>query len=428
MREFSTFVMLEGSLFFLLCLAATGLLILFLRQKRYAFVFLSAILFVSSYFILECISIYCYPVKVGDFAMVLSTWLMSLPRAVIIAASAIHVCAAAFLLQNMIHFERTQITSVSVKEAVDDLPEGICIYEDGGRILMVNHAMEKFCLKVLGEVLISGERLREMVDSGQFAEGYALENIEGHSIVTSKDGFAFSLSETSDVYRKRKVHILKASDITELYRKTLSLNAMQEKLSALNEKLVAHNSEIVALTAQKELFDSRVRLHDEMGADLLTIKKYIKEGGSEAERKNIETRLRRDLDFLLTGQSSMPKDEYDLMIETAKTLGIKVTIKGELPKEDPQKHVTATAIHECFTNTLRHAHGDELRVEVKENAKRYIIEFTNNGEQPKEDVHEGGGLSSLRALAEYYGGSLSMSTDPVFLVKLTLPKEVQNVI
>ena len=182
------------------------------------------------------------------------------------------------------------------------------------------------------------------------------------------------------------------------------------------------------MTAERELLAARVRLHDEMGADLLAIRRYIENGGTPRDRENIEARLLRNLTFLTTGQASLARDEYELMLETAEKLGVRVSVIGKLPPQDPQKHVVATAIHECLTNTLRHAHGDELTVSVAEQEENFIISFTNNGDQPSEPIQEKGGLSSLRSLTENTGGSISISSAPTFSIILTLPKEVPNVL
>lgn len=153
---------------------------------------------------------------------------------------------------------------------------------------------------------------------------------------------------------------------------------MQERLSELNVRLNAYNNEIVKLTAEKELLQSRLNIHDEMGIDLLRIRRYIKEGGTEQEREEIRERLKGDLSFLLRERSQV-RDEYNLMIETSEKLGVHVSVKGKLPEETQLKHVVASAIHECFTNAIRHAHGNELFINCEETESGYWIAFRNNG-------------------------------------------------
>ena len=77
-----------------------------------------------------------------------------------------------------------------------------------------------------------------------------------------------------------------------------------------------------------------------------------------------------------------------------------------------------------MTNTLRHAHGDRLRLSVTDTGSCLLAEFTNNGEQPKAPIRETGGLATLRKIAEQAGIRMDLSSDPAFSLILTIPKEV----
>ena len=118
------------------------------------------------------------------------------------------------------------------------------------------------------------------------------------------------------------------------------------------------------------------------------------------------------------------QDEYELMIGTAKRLGLTVSVTGMLPQTEPHKHILATAIHECGTNTLRHAHGDRLTIRVTEDETHIAAEFTNNGEPPTGEITERGGLLFLRALIEQANGEMTLTSLPTFTLRLKLPKEV----
>ena len=126
------------------------------------------------------------------------------------------------------------------------------------------------------------------------------------------------------------------------------------------------------------------------------------------------------------------RDEYELMFRTAETLGVHIRLTGELPRTEPQKHVLAMAIHECITNTLRHAHGNELCIECRTvpspGGETIAAVFTNNGQQPMEEIREKGGLRSLRTMAEDLGGTMTVRSLPEFSITLELPKEVTHVL
>ena len=422
MKQFSLFACLLGICSMILLYVSWGIFMIALKNKKPVSVIGSSAVCTLIYIIVQCISIYCFPVRADGLILMLSERFMSLPEPVIILLMCGIVCILYILRREQMHFAKTQMTGASVKEGIDNLPSGICIYMDGGRILMVNKAMEDFAHTVSGEVLISGEKFSESLMSGKIRPECSFRLIGDIPVIALPEGSVWAASFKTSVYDSENVHILKVSEVTELYRKTESLRQMQERLSELNVRLNAYNNEIVKLTAEKELLQSRLNIHDEMGTDLLRIRRYIKEGGTEKEREEIRERLKVDLSFLLRERSQV-RDEYDLMIETSEKLGVHVRVEGKLPEESQLKHVVASAIHECFTNAIRHAHGNALFINCEETESGYWIAFRNNGTQPEQPVIEKGGLLSLRKLAEFVGGGVTVSVNDGFTVTLILPKE-----
>ena len=51
------------------------------------------------------------------------------------------------------------------------------------------------------------------------------------------------------------------------------------------------------------------------------------------------------------------------------------------------------------------------------------ITFTNDGDAPKGEIHETGGLGNLKRQVEALGGSLELSASPRFKMILTIPKK-----
>ncbi len=416
-----TFALLSLFLFFACVIPAA----LSLRQRRWLLLPSLALLAVV-FFQEQCTVLVIFQNAHGKAAQALSRWFSAMPPEIMLAALAAELAGVLLLLRSVIRYEKSQITSMSVKEAVDSLPAGVCMYLPSGQVILVNQAMEHFCRQATGSMLINGEQFRDCLFNGDLSA--ACERIwAGETpVIILPEGTVWALAEHTAPYRGDTVRRLLASEITEAYQKTLSLRQMQKTLSALNERLTAYNREIVALTAEKELLDARLRLHDQMGEDLLVMKRFILQNGTEAEQKEIETMLRRNVSFLKTGRQGEKKDEYALMLETAEKLGVHIHITGTLPQTEPQKHIIAAAIHECFTNTLRHARGDTLRLNIAEQEEQITIRFTNNGLQPTGPIRETGGLASLRVLAERAGGTLAIAVQPRFTVTLTLPKEVPN--
>lgn len=200
---------------------------------------------------------------------------------------------------------------------------------------------------------------------------------------------------------------------------------MQQNLSELGKKLIKVNQEIIALTTEREILNAKVKIHNELGSNLLSMKHHCLNGVKPQELEEIIARLRLSITFLQSEPATV-RDEYELLIEMASGLGIHIAITGTLPQGEMQKRIIVTAIHECVTNTLRHAHGDELRIRISEEGEKLFARFTNNGEQPTHEIVEGGGLMSLRAMVEKSDGKMTVCSLPIFTISLELPKEVPN--
>lgn len=349
----------------------------------------------------------------GLSSLQLSLWAL-------IAVCTIAGTALIYSFRRIYLYEKSRLTPMSIKEAMDSLPAGMLCYAPGGQILLCNASMGSLCHAVLGEEPVNGETLREALFSSPLPQGCYRVPLEDEIIYVLPDGSAWKISAYPMYYEKSEVQMLLSVDVSEAYRQTQKLERMRADLGALEERLKAVNRDIVALTTEREILNTRVKIHDELGTNLLAIKRLIAVGGDAAKRRQLIERLRRNLSFLQAEPQNSVADEYELLMQTAQNLGMKLEINGSLPQQEPLKHILTTAIHECVTNTLRHAQGDRLRVELNESAGRLKAVFTNSGRQPESPVQEKGGLLSLRQMVENAGGSMTIEISPSFMLTLEL--------
>ena len=408
-----------------LFLGAVVLFALLIRQKRYGKLWAALPAILLSYFLFQCICTYTADVTNSPAAISVVTWFASLPGWLVLLTCALLALAEGRLFRGVGVYEKSRITPLSVKEATDSLPMGICAYLPGGQIMMMNRAIADFCQRATGSVLSDGEAFAEKLRSGQLKPGCKTVMLGETPVIVLADDTAWALSEEILSDEKEEIRILRVSDITEAYDKTLALRSVQEKVSSLNQRLARANREIVDLTAAQEVLSAKIKIHDELGSSLLSIWRYLQSGGGKEEREEIVGRLRQNITFL-KGEPEAPADEYELMMETAARLGLHIAVTGELPQMEPHKRILATAMHECLTNMLRHADGDELRIAVTETEETLVAVFTNNGKAPDGEIREKGGLASLRVLTEQVGGAMTVRSVPSFAIQLELPKEVEN--
>lgn len=322
-----------------------------------------------------------------------------------------------FIFNQNRKWERDNITPSSIKEAIDNLPIGICCYEPNGQVMMKNNMMENICLAYTGDSLLNAVLFRNALHSDN-------HHAEDEVVITLDDDKVFSISDHPFSDEEPMLRVMTAADITEQYQNTRRLKLQQEIVVKLNKELSDYGKQIVSNITAKEVLNVKVKIHDELGANLLAIKRYILNGGSTEERIAIENILRKNLQYLKNEMTVTEKDEYAVILDTAEKLDMKINVIGELTETQPQRHVIVTGIHECLTNTIRHAGGDELTVVLEEDANMLIARFTNNGKAPESEAKEKGGLALLKALVEESDGTMQILWDPKFELIIKLPKEV----
>lgn len=318
-------------------------------------------------------------------------------------------------------WKENHITDASIKTAIDSLPAGICIFEETGRILLKNNTMEHVYRLLSGKFLLNGCELEKDI-RGALAVASDKEKI----VITLSDESTWSFVKKDLKDNDENLVEIEAYDVSEEYSKTLLLKEKREALRRLNEQLVTYNKNIISTISAQEVLNAKVKIHDEMGETLLAIKHYLTVNDSLEEKEMILGKLNRNISFLQRETETPTQGEYDLMISTAGTLGVEVAISGVLPQKEPAKHIIATGIHECFTNTFRHAGGDTLKLSIQREAGTLKAVFSNNGKQPEAEVSEKGGLSFLRSLIEQNGGNMKIVSKPEFLLIISLPMEEEN--
>ncbi|MBR5094712.1 MAG: hypothetical protein IK095_06425 [Oscillospiraceae bacterium] len=414
--------------FLVMVFGAVFLIALLIRQRRPLGLVYALPMLILHYFGFQTVAGLAIKAELTPTDLWLRGFAHALPGAVLVPTLALLALAEALAIREAVRYENEHISAASIKQAMDDLPAGLCCYLQNGRILMLNHAMEQFHLAATGDHLYNGVRSFERLTSGDLLPGCRTLYIEDAPVVVLADGAAWKLEREPLRYRGKDAWLILASDITEAYRKHTDLRRMQEELAALDQRLTVVNRDIVALTAEREILSAKLKIHDELGSALLMMKRAVLTGATPEEREEIVSKLHHSVEFLKSEQEVQIEDEYRLMTETAERLGVRVQICGELPKTEPQKHILAAAIHECLTNTLRHAHGDELTLILEEAGDKIVAVFTNNGDQPREPVREKGGLQSLRSLTESAGGRMEIRWEPVFSIVIELPKEGEHAV
>ncbi len=299
----------------------------------------------------------------------------------------------------------------SIKESFDNLATGMAYFNENGLPILVNHKMDQLVFEMIG---------RDLQYEAELAD----------AISDLKDQLFFS--ENGHVWRFTKNHLEDlgaeyiAADITLIYRDTQKLQDKNKQLQELNSAIEEISRNYVAIAREEEILSLKMRVHSEMGKCGLDIQKYYRDGCPKENKEILIEKLRRVLS-LLKGQVGKNDEEDSIseLMRTAEAVGASIEIMGHMPKEAAVMNLMVLAMRECLMNTIRHAGGNRLFVTMKEFHGSYQAYITNNGQPPKVDVVEGGGLSSLRQKIEREEGNMSVDSFPQFCLTVTIPKDCE---
>ena len=168
---------------------------------------------------------------------------------------------------------------------------------------------------------------------------------------------------------------------------------------------------------------AKMRVHNKMGNCLLSARQYLAQGLPREKKTQFLDLWQDSLNALR--EEVAAEDEPDAceeVVRIAKSIGVDVQIHGVMPEDDHTAYLLVVALRECVTNALHHAGGTRLDLTITHGERQVSAVYTNNGEQPKQEITEGGGLSSLRERIERAGGTMIVQSLPCFSLTVTLPE------
>ena len=316
---------------------------------------------------------------------------------------------------------RDKLSPGSVKESLDALPDGVCFFSEDGRILLSNRRMQHISSDITGIGILNGEKLWRCIE-----EKSVKTDVSDGLVILTSDSKVWNVRRSEIEAEGNRINEIVALDVTEQYELRRELEERNERLNSVNERLRIFSRDMSRLTAEKELLDAKIKVHDDLGRSLLAFRAYLTAEPSKRDRNKLLPLWRYVISVMK--KETVPSEEWDAIEKTAESLHIQIEINGDLPAgladlpvSGEVRSAIMAAIRECLTNTARHARGDRLFVLIKCGADAphgIRIEITNNGRAPLVPIQEAGGLSNLRHMVERAGGIMTIESSPQFLLRL----------
>ena len=351
----------------------------------------------------------------------LSTFAVSIPVSIDFLLLSLFTLLNLFITIVLIRNRKNTISKMSIKEAFDDLPCGICFYEASGVTRLVNSKRNDFSIRITGEYLLNGKKFISILTDENIKRN-SLSHQEEEEYIISLDDHVYSFRSREHQLSDKSLYEIIATDITRKHQLSRELNKKNKELSSFNKRMRQYGETIEELTIEKETLSAKRNIHDKLGKLLILSRQSLDKDRTEEEKEVLLSTWKNTLIAFESMKENESNDTYDELFKAAKDIGISIIFCGRRPESRKGKKIAAKAIIECMTNTIKHAKGNEVYVSFKERNRFIEIQITNNGEQPKEEIKEGGGLSSLRLLIEREGGSMKIISFPRFEMNITIEK------
>lgn len=405
----------------ILLLMGTALLQMFIAiedvaGQRYLFaVFDSVLLMAELIFIKTLLEARDGITGMSDFAAE-AVFLLLLETGLFVYATVRYICMRVRMSYSL--------SQESIKEASDNLPDGICFFDEYGTVSLINKKMMSIGMMLFGKEIQTLDELHSVLSHPHSAVECLDREIALYHF-PDRTVYRFTESAITDRDGKQITEVI-ATDVTELYAKQEELNCENMRLADANRRMKWILDNMSDIVREEETLSMKIRVHDDIGHSILAAKRaLIQQQDITVIRENAilwETAV-----DLLYRANNMPavQDEWKIVLNRAEKLGVKIVVDGTLPEDEFMRHLLLLAIRECVTNCVRHAEGNRVFVEVADDGKQIVCAITNNGRTPQRAVIEGSGLSGLRRRIEREGGIMELTDSPRFVLTVILPaKEI----
>lgn len=343
----------------------------------------------------------------------LNAWLYFL-AALILAAAEI---AVALRLRRIL---RTSLTALSVREGLDQLPDGVCFSLPDGFPRLVNNRMQQISNTAFGSGVSDALALIGRFESRDFLPGCSVDEDKGNTFFILADGSVWQLRQQTINAAGKPFTETIAYDVTERYKMICELRKRNERLEAVNRHLRDYLNSIDRSVREKEILSAKITLHSRLGQCLLIVNNYL--AGSESDRETVTHQLRETVALMQSDRpDTLQYDRLRAVLKAADAVGVETEIRGEIPER--HKSLFEVALHECLTNTVKHAQGSRLEAEIAESDGEVTMTFTNDGLPPKGPIRETGGLHDLRAMVVKQNGTMEIESSPAFRLTLRFRQE-----
>ena len=356
--------------------------------------------------------------ELGTGHIHLAEYVLSMPLFGFIAYLLLLLFFEGALARKLFKLKKEQLGENSVKESVDNLPDGICFSKRDGTPLLVNRQMQEISHQVFGKKLVNDLLCAREIEANR---------IQPRTKILQREPLI--IESNSKVWQIKIIHhgLVKetlAYDITLEWALYEEIEKITRANQRMNAELKAYQEKIGEFTRQKETLQAKIKIHDRLGQALIYFRRYLEKAEkTPADRRRLETLWGECL--LLFDEEEEPvkvASAWDKLITTAGAIGVDVMVEGEVPESKEDQALLVELVHEALNNAIRHGHAKKIWITLKDEGPTFSCSVKNDGDLPTGPVEEKGGLKNMRQRLTYYGGSLAIRRASLFQLDLSWRK------
>ena len=312
----------------------------------------------------------------------------------------------------------------AVKESLDAMPDGICYFTEEGQPLLVNSRMQQLSGELFGtEILNAAEFWRDLRE-GKLSGNARIISKDSAVTLQTEDGTVWDFHKNLLEGGSQQIWEMTAFNVTEQHRLGAELQKRNETLRQVNLRLRQYSRDVERVIADRELLTAKVQVHDDVGRALLAFRSGYLTQPEEKRQRGSLLRLWRTTIAVLKNEAVYEGEESDweLLQQAARAVDVDIERSGILPEKGQRREILMAAMHECLTNTVKHAQGSRMQVSLRYVKDLLTVKITNDGIQPKGPIQETGGLRNLRHRVEAAGGTMKVESSPQFALWILLRK------
>jgi len=285
---------------------------------------------------------------------------LHIPYALLFAVTLLSLGLAVWYFLHETH-NRKSINNTSIKESFDNLPAGVCFFNEAGLPVLCNREMHRFSFAVCGKDVQFISDLQECLEPGFMpAEGVIKEG----NTFTDSDSNAWNLEKRSITHENGSFYTQYiAVDVTDLQNRRMELHQENIHLRKIQADLARLSANVVAVTREEEILNAKMQVHDEMGRCLVEARKYLSDGTYENIPESVLSSWRRAVSMLKYNNDTPDEDMMHQIRKTCESVNLRFIQRGNLPKQEEIAYTLTCAVRECVTNAVRYARASQLYVD-----------------------------------------------------------------